>query len=154
MHCYPISITETEELDLVYDGLHQVYAPLLQSAETYNRQLVKLEEELRVYVASFAMLAGIEEEDLSEARRKEIHLIKVEIKRKKLVKRECEKKIQLIHALLKRMSDPRPTDQQMEEYFDRKKQTQISEMMKNIKADDFVQQEALAVHTGGPNGAH
>ncbi len=129
-HCFPISITEAEELDIVYEGVHNIYSPLLQSAEFHTTQVRKLEEELRIYISSVTFLFGGTEDELAEARRKEIHHMRIEIKRKKLVKRECEKKIVVIHELLRRLSDPRPTDEQMEEYFDRKRAQTISEIMK------------------------
>ena len=149
-HCYPISITEAEELDVVWEGIHQVYSPLLQSSAFIKLQVSKMEHELRIYINAFTFISNLTEDDLSEKRRREIREMKIAIKHKRLVLRECEKKIVMIHGMIKRLSDPRPTEEQMEQYFDRKRQNSISEIVKNLQTD---QPEAIKTEVSS-NGSH
>lgn len=155
MFCLPITVNETDELDILYEGLHAVMSEALKSAAFYSRQIPKMEKEYDDFLNSFQTDVNESlldtEFSASEARRKEMTRMRSEIKRKRLVLREIEKKITLLHRMFKRMSDPRPTADQLEEYQDRQKRSSIAEMMKNLqdKQSQPAIQKAVA---GGGNG--
>lgn len=123
---YPIIISDTIELDIVYEGIHQVYSSLLFSCEIITRNILRLESELEQIKLSLETDIDDENDERMLVVIQQITEYRVLLYRKKFIKGEMERKCQQIHNLLVRMSDPRPTIQQIAEYQERKRIDELS----------------------------
>lgn len=117
MQVFPIWISEIPELDLVYEGLHEVYVNLNSSHRYIQKRIGELDRDL-----AEAIFETDEGPIITEIAQE----IASKLRDQKSLLREVSKKIERVHILLKRLSDPSVPRKLVDEYHERMKQKILS----------------------------
>ena len=115
---YPIWISNLTELDLVYEGQHLLSLSLNESSLQINRQIQHLNYELQVFLEEEMM-----DSDAAKA-------VANRLRDKRAILREISQKIERVHRLLRRLSDPSVPQELVDDYRERKKRESVTEIIR------------------------